>query len=108
MSVCVRKEHSHELLRYYHYDRKFIERVQQPGSWYSYNLRYEIDQAENLQRRPCKPQLSWNEDLCKMKIVKSFHDHENVKIFPFVVVKGYNGQIQLYHSMDASSFKKAC
>ena len=44
-------------------------------------VRYKVFQSENLNRRPCRESLSWNEDLCKMKkLSKSILDKFNCTV----------------------------
>ena len=47
--------------------RKLNKLEVQHGAGYEYVIKYEIFKLLNLDKRPCKNEISWKEDDCKME-----------------------------------------
>ena len=55
--------------KFYDFTRKLNKLEIQHGSGYEYVIKYDIFKVLNLERKPCKSDISWKEDDCKMEKV---------------------------------------
>ena len=54
---------------FFDFSRKLNKLEVQHGAGYEYVIKYEIFKLLNLDKRPCKNEISWKEDDCKMEKV---------------------------------------
>ena len=55
--------------KFFDYSRKLNKLEVQHGAGYEYVIKYDIFKILNLNKRPCKSEISWKEDDCKMEKV---------------------------------------